>query len=81
MPEDVADAAADLAVDLAVELVRIDSVNPALVPGAAGEGRIIEVLAGRLARMASQSRSSMRAPVRADRVCSPSRRERAADAR
>jgi acetylornithine deacetylase len=45
MPEDVADAA----VELAVELVRIDSVNPALVPGAAGEKRIVEVLAGRLA--------------------------------
>jgi acetylornithine deacetylase len=45
MRVDVADAAADLA----VELVRIDSVNPALVPGAAGEGRIVDVLASRLA--------------------------------
>jgi acetylornithine deacetylase/succinyl-diaminopimelate desuccinylase-like protein len=44
MPEGVADAA----VDLAVELVRIDSVNPALVPGAAGEARIADVLASRL---------------------------------
>lgn len=43
------DAVADAAVDLAVELVRIDSVNPALVPGAAGEGAIIDLLAGRLA--------------------------------
>jgi len=45
MPEEVA----DVAVELAVELVRIDSVNPALVPGAAGEGRIVDVLATRLA--------------------------------
>jgi acetylornithine deacetylase len=40
---------ADVAVDLAIELVRIDSVNPALIPGAAGEGRIVDVLAARLA--------------------------------
>src|SRR3954468_1860101 len=45
MPEEVA----DVAVELAVELVRIDSVNPALVPGAAGEGGIVDVLATRLA--------------------------------
>jgi acetylornithine deacetylase len=43
--EDVADAA----VDLAVELVRIDSVNPALVAGAAGETAVVSVLADRLA--------------------------------
>ena len=32
-------AAAEAAVELAVELVRTDSVNPGLVPGAAGEAR------------------------------------------
>src|SRR4051794_28352140 len=45
MHTDVARAAAELAVDL----VRIDSVNPALVPGAAGEGAIVAHLAERLA--------------------------------
>src|SRR4051794_39134200 len=44
MHTDVARAAAELA----VELVRIDSVNPALVPGAAGEGAIVAHLAERL---------------------------------
>src|ERR687886_704973 len=44
MHTDVARAAAELAVDL----VRIDSVNPALVPGAAGEGAIVAHLAERL---------------------------------
>jgi acetylornithine deacetylase len=39
----------DIAAELAVELVRIDSVNPALVPGAAGEAEIVGVLATRLA--------------------------------
>jgi acetylornithine deacetylase len=43
------DALADAAVDLAVELVRVDSVNPALVPGAAGEREIVDLLAARLA--------------------------------
>ncbi len=42
--EDVADAA----VDLAVDLVRIDSVNPGLVPGAPGEAGVVELLARRL---------------------------------
>jgi acetylornithine deacetylase/succinyl-diaminopimelate desuccinylase-like protein len=42
--------AADAAVDLAVELVRVDSVNPGLVPGAAGETAIACLLAGRLER-------------------------------
>lgn len=36
------------AVDLLVELVGIDSVNPGLVPGAAGETRIVEHLRRRL---------------------------------
>jgi acetylornithine deacetylase len=43
----------DLAADaeaLLVELVGIDSVNPALVPGAAGEARIVDHLRGRLER-------------------------------
>ena len=40
---------ADVAVDLAVELVQIDSVNPGLVPGAAGEGAVVDRLARRLA--------------------------------
>src|SRR5919199_4892965 len=44
MHTDAARAAADLAVDL----VRIDSVNPALIPGAAGEGVIVGHLAERL---------------------------------
>src|SRR3954462_13275159 len=39
----------DIAAELAVELVRIDSVNPALVPGAAGEAEIVGVLATHLA--------------------------------
>ena len=38
------------AVGLAVELVRTDSVNPALVPGAAGEAEAAGLLARRLAR-------------------------------
>ena len=37
------------AVDLVTELVGIDSVNPGLVPGAAGESRIVEHLCERLA--------------------------------
>lgn len=41
-------AVADVAVDLAVELVRVDSVNPSLVPGAAGEGAVVDRLARRL---------------------------------
>jgi acetylornithine deacetylase len=45
MSEEVADAAAELA----VELVRIDSVNPALISGAAGEAEIVGVLATHLA--------------------------------
>ena len=44
MHTDAARAAAELAVDL----VRIDSVNPALVPGAAGESAIVAHLAERL---------------------------------
>lgn len=40
----------DEAVALAVELVRTDSVNPGLVPGAAGEGEVVALLRGRLAR-------------------------------
>jgi acetylornithine deacetylase len=36
------------AVELLAELVRIDSVNPALVPGAAGEDEIVRHLDGRL---------------------------------
>jgi acetylornithine deacetylase len=43
-------AVAKAAVSLAVELVRTDSVNPGLVPGAAGEGAVAELLAGRLER-------------------------------
>ena len=42
-------AAADAAVDLAVELVRVDSVNPGLVTGAAGEHAVVDLLARRLA--------------------------------
>src|SRR5262245_31895771 len=38
------------AVQLLVELVGIDSVNPGLVPGAAGEGPIVEHLRVRLER-------------------------------
>jgi acetylornithine deacetylase/succinyl-diaminopimelate desuccinylase-like protein len=38
----------DVALDLAVELVRTDSVNPDLVPGAAGEGAVVDRLARRL---------------------------------
>lgn len=38
------------AVELLAELVAIDSVNPALVPGAAGEMRIVEHLEARLQR-------------------------------
>jgi acetylornithine deacetylase len=38
------------AVALLAELVRIDSVNPGLVAGGAGEARIVEHLRGRLAR-------------------------------
>ncbi len=45
-----ASVAAEAAVDLAVELVRIDSVNPGLVPGAAGEGATVGLLTRRLER-------------------------------
>lgn len=51
MPHEPASNGADLgdqAVQLAQELVRIDSVNPGLVPGAAGERAIVEHLAARL---------------------------------
>jgi len=41
---------AETAVDLAIELVRTDSVNPGLVPGAAGEGEALDLLARRLER-------------------------------
>ncbi len=41
---------ADAAVDLAVELVRIDSVNPSLTPGGAGERDLVEFLGRRLTR-------------------------------
>ena len=40
----------DEAVELTRELVALDTVNPALVPGAAGEGPAVELLAARLAR-------------------------------
>ena len=43
-------APGDAAVDLAAELVRVDSVNPGLVPGAAGEAAIVDLLAARLSR-------------------------------
>ncbi len=46
LPADVGDRA----VELLVELVGIDSVNPVLVPGAAGERRIVEHLEPRLRR-------------------------------
>lgn len=39
---------AEVAVDLAVELVQIDSVNPGLVAGAAGEAAVVDRLARRL---------------------------------
>lgn len=42
--------AAEAAVGLAVELVRTDSVNPGLVPGAAGEAAVAGLLARRLER-------------------------------
>jgi acetylornithine deacetylase len=43
------DELGDAAVDLAAQLVAVDTVNPALVPGAAGEEAAVELLAGRLA--------------------------------
>src|SRR5689334_18919062 len=39
---------ADAAVELTCELVALDTVNPALVPGAAGERAAVERLAARL---------------------------------
>ena len=44
------DALGDAAVDLTVQLVGIDSVNPGLAPGAAGEAEIVEHLRNRLQR-------------------------------
>lgn len=41
---------AEAAVELAVELVRTDTVNPGLVPGAAGEGAAVDLLVRRLER-------------------------------
>jgi acetylornithine deacetylase len=43
-------ATATAAVDLAVRLVRTDSVNPGLVPGAAGEAEVAVLLTGLLER-------------------------------
>src|SRR4051794_26790587 len=43
-----AEAIAAAAVDLTVELVGLDTVNPALVPGAPGEAVAVELLAARL---------------------------------
>jgi acetylornithine deacetylase len=43
------------AVALTAELVALDSVNPGLVPGAAGEGAVIEHLAERLRRSGFQT--------------------------
>jgi acetylornithine deacetylase len=43
-------ALGDAAVALTVELVAIDSVNPGLVPGAAGEAAVVEHLRNRLQR-------------------------------
>ena len=49
--DDRADPAlGDAAVALTAELVAIDSVNPGLVPGAAGEAAIVEALRSRLQR-------------------------------
>ena len=42
-------AVADAAVDLTEALVRLDTVNPGLVPGAAGERAAAELLTARLA--------------------------------
>jgi len=42
------DTVADAAVELTRELVALDTVNPALVPGAAGERPAVELLAARL---------------------------------
>ena len=50
LDEPSAAQAADRAIDLLSDLVSIDSVNPGLVPGAAGETRIVEALSARLRR-------------------------------
>src|SRR5690349_16641484 len=42
------DTVADAAVELTREPVALDTVNPALVPGAAGERPAVELLAARL---------------------------------
>lgn len=59
------DVAAE-AVALLHDLVALDSVNPALVPGAAGEGRIVELLDPRL-RAAGFTTTVVHAPGRTDR--------------
>ena len=46
------------AVELTAELVAIDSVNPGLVPGSAGEGAIVEHLRDRLQGSGSPPTSS-----------------------
>src|SRR6476469_3496819 len=48
---------ADAAVALTAELVAIDSVNPGLAPGAAGESRIVRHLDARLGRAGFTARS------------------------
>lgn len=74
-----ADDAASEAVDLLSELVAVDSVNPGLVPGAAGEEQIVALLSARLERSGftvtvvpasdSQGRPSLVAvPPEADRM-------------
>ena len=55
MALDDAPGLGEAAAALTVELVRIDSVNPGLVPGAAGEAAIADRLRARLARSGFQT--------------------------
>jgi len=59
------------AVELLEELVRIDSVNPGLVPGAAGESQIVAYLQQRLSSAGFALKSSPLPTPTTGRVCSP----------
>jgi acetylornithine deacetylase len=56
----------DPAIRLLRDLVAIDSVNPSLVPGAAGEGQISQAVAGHLMRLGLDVEMQEAAPGRAN---------------
>ena len=67
----------DRAIQLLRELVAIDSVNPSLVPGAAGEGAVADAIAAELRRIGMDVELQHAAPGRPN-VVGSSRAVRAA---